>query len=507
MIKMDQYELIRTAHFVYKKGIREIAKEYGHSRKTVRKALRGEIPGYCRKKETQNPVMDSFKETVESWILADKEVPRKQRHTAHRVYTRLVKELDFKGSESTIRRFVRNRKASLGLIHHEAMVPLEAGIDSGAEVDWGDAYVEIEGVRTKVKLFCMRSRFSGDIFVQAYAAERQEMFFDGHIRAFDYFSGVFRELTYDNLTTAVQKVLKGRQRKEQAQFINFRSYYSFQAKFCAPAKGNEKGGVEGMVGYVRRNFLVPLPQVNNLEELNSQFIEQCLEHRQRIKNKGGERIADLQERQQSILTANQKRPFENVRLLEGKVNKYQTVQVDRNMYSVPQAYVSCKLDIHLGCRKIGFFFGKKQVAEHYRNLGRNQWQLNPFHYLTTLMQKTRAFDEALPLKAWRKCWPTYYETFLDSLRRLQGERGGTQAFIEVLRLHEIYPDEVVEEAVRVCAEKNVYCSGAVKQTIFRRTEIKINHPQPIGKRQLPEILFKGPNVANFNRILDLGSAK
>jgi hypothetical protein len=173
---MDQYELIRTSQRVYKKSIRQIAKETGHSRNTVRKVLSGQEPKYRRHKEAVCRVMDSVGAVVEQWLRADRESPKKQRHTSHRIYTRLVEEHDFKGAESTVRRWTRDAKARLGLKAAIAVIPLDPEGAREAEVDWGSAWVRIGGQQQQVKIFCMRSRYSGKAFVRAYWRERQEMF-------------------------------------------------------------------------------------------------------------------------------------------------------------------------------------------------------------------------------------------------------------------------------------------------------------------------------------------
>jgi transposase len=194
---MSQYELIKTAHRVYGKSIREISREFGHSRKTVRKALREVSPRYQRKVSPVSPVMDGYRETILSWLRSDLEVPRNQRHTARRIYNRLLEEYDFQGAESTVRRYVRHLKIDEGLYKREAFIPLEPEVGKEAEVDWGRAVVIMAGERRTVELFCMRSKYSGRDFVRAYPHARQEAFFDGHIHAFHYFGGVFPTLVYD----------------------------------------------------------------------------------------------------------------------------------------------------------------------------------------------------------------------------------------------------------------------------------------------------------------------
>ncbi len=198
MITMKQYEQIRTAHRVYGKGIREISRELGHSRPTIRKALRGQPPGYTRRQAVKHPVMDAYGRLIDQWLQDDQSVPKKQRHTAHRMYERLVAEYAFCGAESTVRQYVRKRRQALGLSRVESMIPRIAEVGKEAEVDWGEAEVYLGHRLRTVFLFCLRSRYSGKGFVRAYPTEKQEMFFDGHQQAFEYFGGVFPTLVYDN---------------------------------------------------------------------------------------------------------------------------------------------------------------------------------------------------------------------------------------------------------------------------------------------------------------------
>ena len=185
-------------------------------------------------------VMDPVAGIVEGWLRADRDQSVKQRHTAHRVWQRLVDEHGFTGAEPTMRRWVRERKMRLGWHRPRAVVPLDPEQAREAEVDWGTAWVRMGGEDRQVKLFCMRSRYSGKAFVQAYPWERQEMFLDGHIRGFDWYGGVFPTVVFDNLKTAVKRILRGKERVEQKRFTAFRAHYTFEARFCNPARGRRK---------------------------------------------------------------------------------------------------------------------------------------------------------------------------------------------------------------------------------------------------------------------------
>lgn len=220
---MDQYEYIRTAHRVYGKGMRQIARETGHDRKTIRKVLRGEPGGYGQRRSQPYPALGPYLERIDSWLEGDKEAPKKQRHTATRIYHRLVSEAGFEGGETTVRQYVRQAKVRLGIGSNPAFIPLEPDCGKEAEADWGGAVAIIGGEETRIKFFCMRSKYSGKHFVRCYPCERQTAFLDAHMQAFSFFGGVFKTVIHDNLTSAVEKVLRGKDRREQEAFRRFHS--------------------------------------------------------------------------------------------------------------------------------------------------------------------------------------------------------------------------------------------------------------------------------------------
>jgi transposase len=509
MIRMEQYELIRTAHRVYGKGIREIAREFGHHRDTVRRALSGQEPVYRRKKTPHSPVMEAVAKTVEEWLKQDRNSPKKQRHTARRIYTRLVEEYDFKGGESTVRRWVRQKKQELGFDVTEAMVPLCPEVGKEAEVDWGTAQVIMDGAQRQIKLFCMRSRYSGKSFVRAYPLERQEMFFEGHIHAFSYFGGIHPVLVYDNLTTAVRRILKGKARLEQGRFVSFRSYYTFQARFCNAGQGHEKGGVEGLVGYARRNFLVPLPAVKDFEELNAYLIEKCEQHAERVLP---DRPADKNIRQcfaeeQGKLLKVPSTPFDDAKLFSVKANKFQTVRVDRSWYSVPTEYTGGQLKARLGCWDLCLYQGTKLVAKHPRQFERSQWVLNPHHYLKLLQRKPGAFDEARPIIEWRKRWPPAYETMLARLKAKHEDSKGITEFLSILLLHKEYPEKRVANAIEKAVAAQAWNLESVRQLLLSDFELStVRSLSPITEDLLPQVMrtaLISPDLDCYNALLEV----
>lgn len=507
---MDQYQFIRMAHKIHSKSIRSIAKEFGFHRQTIRKALRGEIPEYQLKKPRSKPIMDSVKHLVDRWLEGDLEVHPKQRHTAKRVHRRLVEEMGFGGSESTVRQYVREKKAALGLSRREAMVPLDPneGVCQ-AEVDWGDARVYLDGILTKVKLFCMRSTATGKAFVRAYRGEAQEMFLDGHVRAFAYFRGSFPVVVYDNLKAAVAKVLKGRQREEQRSFQVFRGHYCFEAMFCNPARGNEKGGVEGLVGFARRNYLVPIPRVPTMEALNSMLLEACEQDQKRIIEGREERltIAERASEEQVRLIELPSKPYAAGKVVHGTIDKYGTVMVAGVRYSVPSAYARGKALIECGAETIGIVVNQRKVAVHVRVFDGQKWQLDPFHYLELIHRKVRAFDRARPLQAWRASWSESYHRLLEGLRQNYGEPEGTRVFLEVLMLHQEHEASLVETAVELALENHTIHLAAIKNVIHQLC-IHKHEIEVLNEEQIPEKLRvyhqEPPNLGQYDLILEGG---
>lgn len=327
---MDIRETITMRYKVEGCSIRSLSREHGMSRKTIRKILAegGRIPEYTRKKERSSPVTGPFLEIVETWLKGDLNAPAKQRHTAKRIYRRLVDEYGFKGAESTIRKVVARLRGKIGPAR-ESYVPLSASPGEQAQVDWGEAAIRMDGEERKVHLFCMRLRSSGTCFVRAYPGEKLEDFLDGHRSAFEYFGGVPGECWYDNLKTAVTKILSGPKRIEHEHFSALKAHYLFYAHFCGAKKGNEKGSVENLVGYVGRNALVPVEEYRDLESLNDHLLDWCDGERRRKGEKWN--------REREALRPPPAVAFDCSRATVAKVGPDNLVRYDRNAYSVRTA--------------------------------------------------------------------------------------------------------------------------------------------------------------------------
>jgi len=468
MLTVDQYSYIRTAHRVYDKKIKQIARETGHSKNTVKKVLRGEYSGYKPRTEQPYPVLGPYLSIIDQWLEHDKTRPKKQRHTAVRVFNRLKQEHNFQGAETTVRRYVREAKLRLGVGAPQVFIPSDPQAGVEGEMDWGRCIAILGGVETRLKLFCMRSKFSGKHFVRCYPCERQQALFDGHIRGVSFFGGVFPVLIYDNLSTAVQKILRGKDRVLQESYNKFRGYYNFVPRFCNRGQGHEKGGVEGLVGYARRNYMVPVPVADSLEDLNRMLLEACLAY-------GDHRIAgrehtvnELYEEEKGHLLSLPDIPFSNLETADGKVDKYATVVVDKNRYSVPTSYAYFKVNVVLYIDRVEIFYGGKKIASHARLYGNNKWSLLPEHYLELIAQRPQAFESARVIRQWRKNWPSCLERLLDKFCQKQGHTKGIKDFISVLMLYKDNAAGDIEFAVKKALTSGAGTSQAVKHILIHK---------------------------------------
>lgn len=450
MRTVEDYETIRRAYFIDKLSIRAIHKKLGYDRETIRKAIVHAAPmPYTLEKPRESPVIGPYKQRIGELLKESKQQKRKQRYTAHRIFEILSGE-GYAGSEGAVHNYVsRERRKDE---YKEKYIPLEFDPGQDGQVDWGEAEVILAGERVTVQFFTLRLNYSKARFVMAFPFQKQEAFFEGHNQAFRFFGGIPRRLTYDNLKTAVYKVLAGRNRQEQESFKKFRSYYLFESNYCNPAQGHEKGGVENDVGYVQRNFMTPLLRANSYEELNAMLWKACqgnLHRRVRGQRAG---VFDLlaDERSQFLPL-----PGELFPACVGspvKPNGYSQVDLDTNRYSIPVEHGNDQLVMRAYPFRVEFLYGDDVIAVHPRCFGREQDVLDPLHYLSLLEQRPGAFEHAKPLRHWRKYWPKDYDRLLEALRTRSPEGRGVKEFISVLKLHRDHPADQIEQAVHAALE-------------------------------------------------------
>jgi len=442
--RVELFEAIRRDRRIDGLSVRELADKHGVHRRTVRQALANAVPpprkAYPRR---SRPAMDPWVEVVDSWLLGDRGMPRKQRHTARRVWQRLVAEHGASLAEVTVSRYVARRRVELGLDRKEVMVPQTHPPGAEGEVDFGEFYGTVGGTWVKLWMFVMRLSHSGKAFHVAFATQAQEAFLEGHVLAFAHFGAVPGQIRYDNLKPAVIRVLRGRDRVESERFIALRSHYGFDAFFCVPGKegAHEKGGVEGEIGRFRRAHLVPVPKVASLAELNELISAGDVLDEDRVITGRPVTIAAAFAAELPHLGPLPGEPFDAARLLEARVATRARVSVRQCYYSVPVRYAGRRLPVRLSATRVEVLDGARVVATHERAAGKYVEVLTLDHYLEVLKIKPGALPGATALVQAKACGsftPTH-QSYWDAARRERGDAGGTRALIEVLLAHRTLP--------------------------------------------------------------------
>ena len=450
MITVEAREQIRRAYFHENKTIRQIGRELRCSRKTVYKAIAAAEPSaYTLRVPRSAPVLGPFKSVIEQLLAENEHMPRKQRYTAHKIFE-VLQAAGYPGSEPSVRGYVAQcRKAGQ---RRALYLPLECDPGADAQVDWGEGVASIGEARVTVQLFLMRLCYSRRTFVMAFPSQRQEAFWEGHVRAFQHFQGVPHRITYDNVKAAVQRVLTGHTRQEQQAFIVFRSHSLCESHFCTPGEGHEKGGVEHSVGFDRRNFLVPIPQVASFEALNAQLLAQCLADDQRQVKGQPTTIGEAWRLEQPSLRPLPERDFPCCVTRPATLTPYSQVVFETNHYSVPVDSPYAQLVIKAYPFRVEILHLDRVLASYPRCYGREQELFDPLHYLPLLEQRPGAFEYAKPIRRWRVGWPPIYAQLLARLRAEGREGHGVRECVRILRLHREHPAEQIEQAIGLALE-------------------------------------------------------
>lgn len=471
---MDQYQHIRHLYLVEGLSQRAIARQLKISRNTVRRYCNGAHVPWERKSSPKKAqvVTPEVIEFIEQCLKEDENaLDRRQKHTAKRIYDRLCQEKGFQGGESTIRRVVRELKAKPSKVY----VPLSFSPGEAIQVDWGTATVIMAGQKTEVNLFCMRLCFSCAPFVVAYPSQREEAFLEGHKTGFEFFGGVSRDIIYDNLKTAVKEGW-GKTAKEQEKFINFRSHYAYHSRFCNPRAGHEKGLVENLVGYIRRNFLVPVPRAENFEELNQLLKKRCLEYVEHHRIKGRDlSVKEAYEMEKQALMPLPVKPYETARTLDAKVDYFSTVTFETNRYSVPVRLAGKTVTVKGSALKIEVYYRGEEVAVHLRSYGHHRTIYQLEHYLPLLKARPRSVFNARPVK--EAGLPAELEQYAQKLS--DPHRG----MVRLLRLAFDHSLVKVLDAVRTAASNGQY-SVDVVQYYLNREEVPVKL-KPLGPEVEP----------------------
>jgi transposase len=463
---MKQVEIYaRVRHAVLIEGLSEraAAERFGINARTVSKMLRFSVPpGYVRTKPPLRPKLGAFVGIIDAILAADKERPKKQRHTAKRIFERLRDEHGFTDKVTIVKDYVSGcRQRS-----QEMFVPL-LHPPGHAQVDFGEAIGEIGGVERKIHFLAMDLPHSDAIFVVGYPAETTEAFCDGHARAFEFFDGVPQSILYDNTKIAVARILGDGKRKRTRVFSELQSHYLFNDRFGRPGKGNDKGKVEGLIGYARRNFMVPIPVFPDFEALNAHLLESC---RKRLSDRLRGHDGTIGERLAHDLTAFQKplpAPYDACEKRPGRVSSLSLVRYRNNDYSVPTAYGHQKVLIRGYVHEVVIACGGEIIARHPRSYEREDFVFDPLHYLALIEQKTNALDQAAPLSRWKL--PEEFATLRRLLEARMGKKGKRE-FVQVLRLMEVFKADDVAASVRDAIARGAIGFDAVKHLVLCRIE-------------------------------------
>lgn len=444
--RVDLFARIRRDARVEGLSIRELARRHGVGRPTVRQALAQAEPPARKTRVRTAPRLDGYKSAIDEMLRQDLDAPRKQRHTARRVFARLAAEHDAAElSYSTVRDYVRRRRLEIDLEAgrlQEVFVPQEHAPGAEAEVDFGEVWVVLAGVKTKCYMFAFRLSHSGKAIHRIYPTQAQEAFLEGHIDAFEDIGGIpIRHIRYDNLTDAVVKVIygTGRQRTENQRWLLFRSHYGFDAFYCHPGieGAHEKGGIEGDVGRFRRTHLSPMPVVDSLAQLNDEVRQWDIDDENR---RIGDRIRTVAQDfalERDLLAPIPAERFEPGLSLTPRVSRSSLIRVRMASYSVPARFIGRQVRVSLRASELVVFDGRTEIARHPRVVSLHGQSVNLDHYLEVLQHKPGAFPGSTALAEARASgvFTAAHEAFWAAARKTGGDADGTRALIDVLLLH------------------------------------------------------------------------
>ena len=485
-IELEIYEKIRHLHEHEEMSQRAIAKFLGISRNTVKRYFNGSHVPWEREGtsgRTKYVITDEVLDFIKECLGEDEtENIKKQKHTAKRIYDRLVAEKDFAGGESTIREIVAELRAK----QPKVFVPLSYDPGEAIQVDWGEATVYLAGKKIKVNLWCMRECYSADMFCKVFYRQNEESFLEGQISGLEYFSGAPRKVIFDNAKVAVKEGF-GVHAKIQARYAALSAHYAFKPEFCNIASGHEKGLVEGLVGWVRRNILVPIPKVESIEELSAEILRRCLKYREH-KIKGREQTVGMMAQSSSVRMARlPKFKFDPSKSLMARVDEFSTVRFDYNNYSVPIKYASKEVTVKGYGNEISILYRGSEIARYSRCYQRNTTKYQLEHYIDLIERRPRSVYNAKPVKS------TLTEELMEIGKRLSGPR----EMVKLLRMYIDFGEERLMTAIK-CIQGTELSIEQIQAHL-----IQVNQPTKLPLKQ--DVKVTRPQFEKYNALMNRGA--
>ncbi len=488
VIEVDTYQKIRYMHEHDGKSQRAIAKELGISRNTVKKYCDGSLVPWERQGASgrQRYVVT---EEVMSFILTCLESDReenvkKQSHTARRIYNRLVEEKGFTGGESTIRVIVAELKDKQKNVY----VPLSYEPGEAVQVDWGQVIIYLAGVRKAVQILCMRECYSADIYCITFFRQNEESFLEGQVTGFEFFEGIPLRVIFDNAKVAVKEGF-GAHAKVQDRYKAMAAHYAFQCVFCNVSAAHEKGLVEGLVGWIKRNIFVPIPRVDTLDELNTEIRRRCLQYREHKIYGREQTVGKMAENARAFMTRLPPYRFDPGKSVTALVDDYSTVRFDYNHYSVPTQYAGKEVSVKGYGNEVVMLYRSKEIARYTRCYGRNQTEYRLAHYIDLIEKRPRSVFNAKPVK----------NNISDELLRLGRRLSGPREMVKLLRLFMDYGEEKIMTAVRSINSPEITIEQVRAHLAPAQEPVRLYRPY--------DVKVQKPQVSRYDALIQGGAGK
>jgi len=466
MLVVETVAKIRRAYFVQKKPIKVICRELRVSRKVVRKVLRSDATEFRYERQTQPlPRIGPWQTDLDGLLTSNDAKPVRERLTLIRIFEEL-RNRGYEGGYDAVRRYARGWQRDRASATVEAYVPLSFAPGEAYQFDWSHEIVLIGGTTVTVKVAHVRLCHSRMLFVRAYPRETLEMVLDAHDRAFAFFKGACTRGIYDNMKTAVDTILVGRERVYNRRLQQMCSHYLVDPVACTPSSGWEKGQVENQVGLVRERFFTPRLRVSSYDELNARLVDQCIAYAR------AHRHPEFRER--TIWEAFEaERPslirypgrFDGFHAVPASVSKTCLVRFDNNRYSVSAHAIGRPVEIRAYAERIEIRQDGRLVGEHRRCFGQDQTVFDPWHYVPVLARKPGALRNGAPFKDW------VLPPGLERIRRKQaGSADGDRQMVQILTVVLSDGLPAVEAACQEALRDGVHSADVVLNILSRHRE-------------------------------------